>query len=77
MYGQELKDSLQHLIEHFEEEAVPDYGRYVKEPARANKNGVQYIPRRVANPRVLAGIAIVGALTALSLVWGIKKTLQG
>lgn len=77
MYGQELKDSLQHLIEHFEEEAVPDYGRYVKEPARANKNGVQYIPRRVANPRLLAGIAIVGALAALSLVWGIKKTMQG
>lgn len=76
MYGEELRDSLKHLIEHFDEEAVPDYGRYVKEPARANKNGVQYIPRKVINPRILAGFMIAGAVTTFSLIWGIRKNMQ-
>ena len=73
MYGEKLKTSLKELIDNFEKDAVPDYGRYVNEPARANKNGVQYIPRRVNNPRILAGVAILGALAAFGVVLSLRK----
>lgn len=73
MYGEELTNALSSLAENFEEEAVPVYGRYVKEPARANKNGVQYIPKRVNNPELIAGAAIVGAVAALAIVWSFSR----
>lgn len=69
MYGEELITSLTDLADNFEEKAVPKYGRYVKEPARTNKNGVQYIPERENNPELLAAIALIGAVAAFALVW--------
>ncbi|MEI4830653.1 MBL fold metallo-hydrolase [Bacillus sp. FJAT-53711] len=30
MFGEELKDSLQHLVTEFDKIAIPDYGRYIK-----------------------------------------------
>ncbi|MBC8054620.1 MAG: MBL fold metallo-hydrolase [Sphingobacteriaceae bacterium] len=69
MYGDELLNSLTNLVENFEDEAVPKYGRYVKEPARANKNGVQYVPERVNNPELLATVAVIGAIIAFAVVW--------
>lgn len=73
MYGEELNEDLNNLFENFEKEAVPVYGRYVKEPARANKNGVQYIPKRVNNPNLIAGAAIIGVVTAMVLIWGFSR----
>jgi glyoxylase-like metal-dependent hydrolase (beta-lactamase superfamily II) len=73
MYGQELIDSLTNLSENFEAEAVPKYGRYVKEPARANKNGVQYIPERQVNPELLAAVALIGAVAAFAIVWKLSR----
>lgn len=69
MYGDELTTSLNNLVDNFEEEAVPKYGRYVKEPARANKNGVQYIPKRVNNPELIAAFALFGVVAAFAIVW--------
>lgn len=46
MYGAELRKGIDHLLMHFEEEAVPAFGRYVKEPAIVNEHGVQYIPQK-------------------------------
>ncbi|MBC7913777.1 MAG: MBL fold metallo-hydrolase [Pyrinomonadaceae bacterium] len=74
MYAEELNRALTNLAENFEEEAVPVYGRYVKEPARANKNGVQYIPKRVNNPKVISGAAILGLVAAFALVWGLSRS---
>lgn len=74
MYGEELRSALKNLADNFEEEAVPRYGRYVKEPARANKNGVQYIPQRVNNPGLIMGMALIGGIAVLSVVWGLKKS---
>lgn len=73
MYGEELTSSLANLVANFEKEAVPAYGRYVKEPARTNKNGVQYIPKRVNNPELLATVALVGALAAFAIVWKLTR----
>ncbi|WP_207425405.1 MBL fold metallo-hydrolase [Pedobacter sp. SYSU D00535] len=72
MYGEELRSSLGQLLENFENEAVPAYGRYVKEPARTNKNGVQYVPKRVTNPILLASAAIFGLVAALGMVYTVK-----
>jgi len=77
MYGDELRSSLRRLAENFEEEAVPSYGRYVKEPARANKNGVQYIPQAVVNPKLLAGAVLIGVVTALSVVVALNRKKKG
>jgi glyoxylase-like metal-dependent hydrolase (beta-lactamase superfamily II) len=73
MYGEELINSLRKLVDNFEDEAVPTYGRYVKEPARANKNGVQYIPERVNNPELLAAVAVIGAIAAFAIVWKLSR----
>jgi len=74
MYGEELQSSLEYLSTHFKEEAVPDYGRYVREPARANKNGVQYIPKRVNNPFIITGAVLVGAIATFGVLWGYKRS---
>lgn len=76
MYGEELTTALTNLVENFEKEAVPTYGRYVKEPARANKNGVQYIPKRVNNPQLLVTAALFGAIAAFAIVWRLTKRKQ-
>jgi hypothetical protein len=60
----------------FKEDAKPDYGRYVKEPARANKNGVQYIPKRENNPYVLAGVAVFGAVAILGAFYNFRSNKQ-
>jgi glyoxylase-like metal-dependent hydrolase (beta-lactamase superfamily II) len=73
MYGVELLASLKNLIDNFEDEAVPKYGRYVKEPAKSNKNGVQYIPERVNNPELLAVVGIISAVAAFALVWKLTR----
>jgi glyoxylase-like metal-dependent hydrolase (beta-lactamase superfamily II) len=44
MYGKEMRKQLHNLHEHFSEEAIPAHGRYVKEPAVADANGVLYVP---------------------------------
>lgn len=73
MYGEQLTTALRNLWENFEEEAVPTYGRYVKEPARANKNGVQYIPKRVLNPEIITSVAVIGLVAACAVVWRLTR----
>ena len=73
MYGEELRESLQSLIKNFDTEAVPSSGRYVKEPARANKNGVQYIPRRIINPFFVGSAVIVGVLASLGVMVELRR----
>ena len=39
-----MRKQLHNLHEHFKEEAIPEQGRYVKEPAVADANGILYVP---------------------------------
>jgi glyoxylase-like metal-dependent hydrolase (beta-lactamase superfamily II) len=73
MYGHELTEGLNNLVEHFEELAVPSQGRYVKEPAKANKRGVQYVPPEPFNPLMAASVAGILALGIYALVKKAKR----
>jgi glyoxylase-like metal-dependent hydrolase (beta-lactamase superfamily II) len=68
MYGQDLTDGLEYLVNHFEQVAIPSQGRYVKEPAKANKRGVQYVPPEPFNPVLAASIAGLLAIGIYTLV---------
>jgi glyoxylase-like metal-dependent hydrolase (beta-lactamase superfamily II) len=73
MYGTTLTEGLEKLVTHFEELAVPAHGRYVKEPAKANKRGVQYVPPQPFNPVLAASVAGLLAIGIYSLVKKVKK----
>lgn len=74
MQGQELELGLQKLTENFEKMAVPVQGRYVNEPAVANRNGVKYIPPRPFNPALTASIFAITALTAYAIYNRVKSS---
>lgn len=61
MDGEEMRQSLHHLAEHFKEEAVPSSGRYVDEPALVNRDGVQYTPPPHTKGLILAAAGITAA----------------
>lgn len=73
MYGKELTDGLDYLVSHFEEVAVPNQGRYVNEPARANKRGVQYLPPKPFDPVLAVSVTGLLALGIYALVKRVKK----
>lgn len=64
MKGQELRDQLTELVQHFDKAAVPTQGRYVPQPALADETGVVAVPPPVPNPlpNLLLGIGVVGLL---------------
>ena len=69
MTGARLERGLQVLADHFDELAMPRDGRYVREPARWNENGITSVPpaRRDPIPKVVAGTVIgLGALMVLN-----------
>jgi glyoxylase-like metal-dependent hydrolase (beta-lactamase superfamily II) len=66
MQGEELREELQALATDFYNQQVPVHGRYGLRPARANENGVVFVPPPVSDPLpgILVGIglaAVVGA----------------
>jgi len=65
MHGQELRDQLTQLVQHFDQQARPAQGRYVPQPALADETGVIAVPPPVPNPLpgVLLTIGVVGLLT--------------
>lgn len=73
MYGKKLSEGLNYLIDHFEQTAIPAQGRYVKEPARANKRGVQYVPPAPFNPVLAVSVAGLIAISIYALVKRSKK----
>ncbi|HUQ80149.1 MAG TPA: MBL fold metallo-hydrolase [Gemmatimonadaceae bacterium] len=71
MRGERLQRDLDDLSQNFRERAVPAHGRYVKEPALADRSGVLFVPPPVSDPvgRTVAGVAAVAvAAIALSAV---------
>jgi glyoxylase-like metal-dependent hydrolase (beta-lactamase superfamily II) len=69
MSGEKLYHGLNQLAFNFERLAVPRDGRYVREPALTDPNGVLMVPPPVADPlpKIAAGVAVgallLGALT--------------
>ena len=69
MYGNELRQSLHCLSEHFYEQAVPSQGRYVNEAAVSNATGIVYTPPNNFDYRSLAiKVLSVIALSATACV---------
>lgn len=77
MSGPTMQDDLHELVEHFDEVARPSHGRYAREAALADENGVQYIPPRqpISNERI-GRVLLVSALvlTSLWLLVGKKRS---
>ena len=64
--GLEMNEQLRRLAENFNEEALPDRGRYLNDPAIVDASGVLYIPPKLPAPvrkwMIAAGIAVAGLL---------------
>jgi hypothetical protein len=67
MAGEELRVQLHALASDFDEQAIPTYGRYVREPAIADEDGVVFTPPPVVNPRQ-ATIAVSAAVFGAALM---------
>ncbi|WP_439556094.1 MBL fold metallo-hydrolase [Dyadobacter sp.] len=66
MSGAEMQQALRELAYHFEETAVPKSGRYVNDPAVANREGVVYLPKK-KTVSIAAAVVIGVALLGISL----------
>ncbi len=66
MQGEELRQQLADLVEHFDEKAVPTHGRYVGHPALADENGVVSVPPPAPTNLPVwligAGLAVAGGI---------------
>jgi glyoxylase-like metal-dependent hydrolase (beta-lactamase superfamily II) len=67
MFGEELRQQLRDLAEHFREKAVPAHGRYVNHPATADETGVRSVPPPVISPWVTTAL-VAGAVGAAALL---------
>jgi len=65
MSGPEAGEQLRALAEQF---PIPEKGRYVNEPARADENGITYLPPPVPDPlpKVAAGIGVAAAAAGVT-----------
>ena len=71
MSGPQLIEQLDALAEDFYEIAVPDRGRYVREPVLADEQGVVTVPPPLPNPwpKVAgAGVLVLGLAAAISFI---------
>jgi glyoxylase-like metal-dependent hydrolase (beta-lactamase superfamily II) len=73
MYGAELIAGLDNLVNNFKEVAIPSSGRYVKEPAKTNKQGVQHLPPAPLNRTLLVAVVALSAVLAFSIVRKAKR----
>jgi glyoxylase-like metal-dependent hydrolase (beta-lactamase superfamily II) len=65
MSGAEAEEQLRALAEQF---PIPERGRYATEPARADENGITYLPPPVSDPlpKVAAGIGVAAAAAGVT-----------
>jgi glyoxylase-like metal-dependent hydrolase (beta-lactamase superfamily II) len=63
MQGAEMRNQLSILARHFDDLAVPAYGRYVLEPAVTNENGVAFLPQ--SKETIPTSIKIIAASAVL------------
>jgi len=72
--GEELAKGLDELVNNFKEQAIPSHGRYVAEPAKTNRKGVQHLPPAPLNKVFLGSAIVFSALAVFSLVRHYKKS---
>jgi hypothetical protein len=71
MAGYAALEQLQQLAEDF---PIPEYGRYVQEPARSDRHGVTYVPPPVPDPvKRTAAVVGAGAAAGLGAVWLVRR----
>lgn len=69
MAGQEMRQQLMDLALNFSDRAVPRYGRYVAEPAVANRDGVVSVPQDRTSTGAIWALASSVAVIALGCVY--------
>jgi glyoxylase-like metal-dependent hydrolase (beta-lactamase superfamily II) len=70
MHGTELRKALHQLADNFYDIALPKQGRYRNVPARANEEGVTYLPPLNVMQLVMTGF-YAAAATAFSITLGV------
>jgi glyoxylase-like metal-dependent hydrolase (beta-lactamase superfamily II) len=74
MRGKELQSELKNLADHFEDIAIPQEGRYVKVPAQADENGVEYVPPLMPSVKyTAAAIGLVSLAVGFFAVREVQK----
>ncbi len=74
MQGKEMRKALHNLSNNFYQDAVPNRGRYVKEPAIADATGFIYVPPSNYNKRsVIVKLLAITAIAATAVVLLNKK----
>jgi glyoxylase-like metal-dependent hydrolase (beta-lactamase superfamily II) len=68
MYGEELHAGLDRLVNNFQELAIPRHGRYVHEAAKANKQGVQYVPAAPETKGLIFTAFVISAFVMFGIV---------
>lgn len=66
MGGKALHDQLAALVQHFDRLGLPRWGRYRNRPARADENGVTFVPSVLTSKQAIA-LGAVAALAGLTL----------
>jgi glyoxylase-like metal-dependent hydrolase (beta-lactamase superfamily II) len=74
MRGEEVKQRLKRLAEHFDELAKPSHGRYVDSPAYVTESGVQHVPPPASPLGMIIKVAGLAAVAALT--WYLVKQQQ-
>lgn len=79
MEGEELREALHRLSREFFHLAVPSNGRYVKEPAVADKEGVRYLPPRPKSTLIVQAALVAGLAAGLTwfLARRVKRATEG
>jgi LPXTG-motif cell wall-anchored protein len=70
MYGNEARKGLHKLSKEFWRKGMPANGRYVKEPALFNEDGVTYVPPARTNYTLLT---IIGATALVGIGYFLYK----
>jgi glyoxylase-like metal-dependent hydrolase (beta-lactamase superfamily II) len=73
MYGEELHAGLDRLVNNFQELAIPKHGRYVNEPAKTNKYGLQYVPAERTSKTLLFTVFAISAVVMFNIVRKAKR----
>jgi len=73
--GEELTKGLDDLVNNFKERAIPNHGRYVNEPAKTNRKGVQHLPPAPLNKALLGVVIAVSAIAMFGIIREIKSRL--
>jgi alkanesulfonate monooxygenase SsuD/methylene tetrahydromethanopterin reductase-like flavin-dependent oxidoreductase (luciferase family) len=67
MRGERMREQLDALVRNWDHAAVPRHGRYVREPAVIDEQGVRHVPPPVTDPQLVI-VAGIGLLTVAGVL---------